>query len=132
MQSIQQLLKDACEQSEDSEYDVSFRNDYSGRGMYGRNCVGITGSETGCMKLIAEVIKGAREELKTVLPASSDYENDTLFGELVDTLLNYDRDSMGRSIILYWPQLESIEEREAEDDGQPSEMQEWQDFDPDC
>lgn len=112
MQSIQQLLKDACAQSEDSEYDVSFRNDYSGRGMYGRNCVGITGSETGCMKLIAEVIKGAREELKTVQLGSSEYEGDTLFGELVDTLLNYDRDSMGRSIILYWPQLESIEDED--------------------
>ena len=110
MQSIQQLLKDACEQSEDSEYDVSFRNDYSGRGMYGRNCVGIVGSETGCLKLIAEVLKGAREELKSVQPGSAEWENDQLFGEMVDTLMNFDRDSMGRSVILYWPQLESIDD----------------------
>ena len=37
---------------------------------------GITGSETGCMKLIAEVIKGAREELKTVRLGSSEYEGE--------------------------------------------------------
>lgn len=112
MHSIQQLLKDACEQSEDSEYDVSFRNDYSGRGMYQRRCVGITGSEMACMKLIAEVIKADRIKLKTVQLGSSEHEGDALFGELVDTLLNYDRDSMGRDIILYWPQLESIDDDE--------------------
>ena len=112
MQRPQQLLKDACERSEDSEYDVSFRNDYSGRGMYGRNCVGIVGSESSCLKVIAEVIKGAREELKKVQLGSSEHEGDMLFGQVVDTLLNYDRDSMGRSVILYWPQLESIEDED--------------------
>lgn len=33
----------------------------------------------------------------------------------------------------YWHQvLEDMGEEYYEDDGQPSEMDEWQDFDPDC
>lgn len=123
LQMIAKLVKDACEQTEDSDYEVRFRNDYSGRGMYGRRCIGIVGSEKGCKQVVAEVLKQAHSD------PSSDLEFDTV----ADTLLDYDRDSMGRDIIMYWPQVDSLEEDlSTVGDGQPDEAQEWHDFDPDC
>lgn len=117
--TLQQQLKDAVEGMGGGDDEVSFYNGYSGRGMYGRKCVGITGSFSDCMMVLGELIKEAKEE-----PG---------FDDMVDQLLDFKQDSMGRDVILYWPELEDIEEDErVEDDGQPSEQQEWHDFDPDC
>ncbi len=117
--TLQQRLKDAVENMGGDADEVSFYNGYSGRGMYGRKCVGITGSMGDCLSVLGELIKEAKEEAG--------------FDDMVDTLLGFRQDSMGRDVILYWPELEDIEEDEwQEDDGQPSEQQEWNDFDPDC
>jgi hypothetical protein len=121
MQRIAELVKDAVDNTGDEG--VSFYNGYSGRGMYGRKCIGVVGSEKGCMQVVAEVLKQAHSD------PSSDLEFDTV----ADTLLDYDRDSMGRDIIMYWPQLDVLEVVFSyEHDGQPDEAQEWADFDPDC
>ena len=57
LQKIAEMVQQACLDTEGSEDEVSFYNNYSGRGMYGNRCVGITGSERACNRLIAEVIK---------------------------------------------------------------------------
>jgi hypothetical protein len=122
MQALAQLIKDAVEQYGDEDA-VSFRNDYSGRGMYGRQCIGIVGDESTCMRIVGQAIKDAHAQA----------DNDELvFDDVVDTLLDSCRDSMGRDIIVYWPEVAPLEEREPENDGQPDEAQEWYDFDPDC
>lgn len=134
MQALQELLKEACEAA--GEDFASFRNDYSGRGMYGSKCVGIVGSTVACRLIIAEVIKEMGENLSGIAQCAThdvlcDAEKD--FAEGVDTLLGFSDDSMGMGgVILYWPGLEPISEDEPEDDGQPDEAQEWHDFDPDC
>ena len=99
MQTLAQLIKTIAE---DGSEDTGFRNDYSGRGMYGHTCVGITGSEDDCQAIVAEVIK----ELHT--SAVDDY----CFSDAVDILLGgMKTDSMGRSnVIYYWPELDSIPE----------------------
>jgi hypothetical protein len=82
--------------------DVSVRESYTGRGMFGRSCPGLTGSMSGCMAVIAEVIKEAH---------TAGVDNDeVVFEEVVDTLLDFRRDSMGRDVILYWPELPAFEE----------------------
>ena len=103
--TLQQLLKSACEDSGE----VNFRNTYSGRGMYGRQCVGITGSRDDCMRVIASVIC----ELHNM--------DNSAFEEEVEELLGSDQDSMGYDIILYWPQLESIDEENIDIDADLSE-----------
>lgn len=118
MITLQQQLRDAVENMGWPDDDVSFRNSYSGRGMYGRECVGIVGSFESCMAVIGEVIKENKEE-----PG---------FDEMVDQLLDFSQDSMGMDVILYWPELAALEEEEPGHDGQPDEAQEWHDFDPDC
>jgi hypothetical protein len=102
--TLQELIEEACKQTEGSGAEVNFRNSYSGRGMYGQQCVGITGGRKDCMRVIAEVIKMAYAE---------SIENDDIDkDDAVDTLLDHDQDSMGHDIILYWPQLASIDSAE--------------------
>jgi len=120
MQAIAQLIRDIAE---DGSEDTGFRNDYSGRGMYGRECVAITGSHEDCQALIAEVIKEAHAR------ADSD---ELVFNDVVDAVLDYKTDQMGFDIVMYWPHIGKAPESEPEHDGQPDEAQEWHDFDPDC
>jgi len=119
MRELVEMIRDAAEDMGD---EVRFRDSYSGRGMYGRECVGVVGSEDSCMALVGEVIKRMHYEANPAVD----------FSQAVDLIMNISRDSMGRSMILYWPQLAPVEDREADDDGQPDEAQEWHDFDPDC
>jgi hypothetical protein len=107
MTTLQEMIEEACKQTEDSEYEVHFRNTYSGRGMYGRQCMGITGSHKACMQVIGQVIK----EL-TPWTTEDRPRGELDFRDSVDTLLDHDTDSMGRGIILYWPQLPSIDSAE--------------------
>jgi hypothetical protein len=120
--NLQKLIKSACEDSGLAE----FYNAYSGRGMYGKQCVGITGDKSQCMQVLAEVIKASKDEVAID-------DGVLTFEEIVDTLMEFEQDSMGRSdVIIYWRTLPPIEETEPERDGQPDEAQEWHDFDPDC
>ena len=88
--SLQELIKDAAECADE----VTFRNGYSGRGMYGKKCVGIVGTMINCMAVIAEVIKTCKD--------------DEDFDEAVDTLLQFTTDNMGWDVIVYWEELEDI------------------------
>lgn len=89
--------------------EVSFRNDYSGRGMYGKKCVGITGPFHLCMEVIAEAVVFMADAARDVQMGSSADETHEFFAQSVKEVLRFDQDSMGRSnVILYWPDLESI------------------------
>jgi hypothetical protein len=81
MYTLQTLLRDACNDSGE----VEFRHNYSGRAMYGRECVGITGDMSDCMLVIGEIIKQQKEE-----PS---------FDDDVDMLLDFKTDSMGRRLL---------------------------------
>jgi hypothetical protein len=126
MQSVQEALREACEDVGDSDI-VSFRNTYSGRGMYGRQCVGIVGSMAECQLVIAQVIKTLSMALSRVAKESVDPDYSATEDDLADTendfdlaitsLMNFSMDNMGRSdVILYWPSLEPIFEENLEID----------------
>lgn len=119
-QAIAKLIREIAE---DGNEDTGFRNNYSGRGMYGRECVGITGSQSDCQALIAAIIKEAH--------ARAD-DDELVFDDVVDAVLDYSQDSMGFDVIIYWPHIEALADEEPAHDGQPDEAQEWHDFDPDC
>ena len=93
MTTIQELLKSACEDSGE----VSFRESYSGRGMYGRQCVAISGDAGSCMEIIKQIIKEAH--------LSMAWNDDLDFDSVVDILLDWTEDSMGMGVVYYWPQL---------------------------
>jgi hypothetical protein len=108
MEKLQTQLREMCEETCG---EVNFYNNYSGRGMYGRNCVGITGALSACMRVIAEVIKQAHYYAQD----GEDGSDPTDFNKVVDTLLNYSQDSMGYDVIVYWERLSAIEEEEQEE-----------------
>jgi len=101
MNNLAEMIRSAILELDND--DVTLRESYSGRGMYGRNCPGITGSFNGCMDVIAEVIKAAY--------GAGDVEG----ARVVDTLLCFRQDSMGLDVIIYWEDLPEFE-RDIEQD----------------
>lgn len=75
-----------------SDYtNIDLRADYSGRGMYGRNCIGFTTDDSTMllMALTAILIEIANEQIHDDAP---EWEN-----------LSPRQDSMGLSTIVYFP-----------------------------
>lgn len=125
MESIQKMLKDACGEQGDMS---AFRNDYSGRGMYGRKCIGITGTMADCQRVIAAVIGQMTQELfDTAIDCDEGEENaayalNDSVQEAIDKLLDFSWDSMGFDVIVYWPRIEPLTDDElSEDDHLPTD-----------
>lgn len=74
---------------------------YSGRAMYGRQCIAITVDDTfSGIALVLEVLADAGEDT----------------GGIVDLISNTRQDSMGLSVVLYWPDLEWSTEFDEEEE----------------
>lgn len=86
----------------DCQGEVTIYSRYSGRGMYGAKCPGITGTEEMCKAIISEFVKQAAAETNA--------RDDISFSELVDQVLNYSQDSMGLRVIFYWPGVDAFSE----------------------
>lgn len=113
---LQKLLKESAQYLQEYQGSgVRFTNDYSGRGMYQRQCVGITGSPSECAEAITRTVCQLRAKFKTVQMGSSEEEQDQIFEEAVASLLDPRSDSMGRGIIQYWPELPPLEELDEEE-----------------
>lgn len=80
------------------EHDLTARDDYSGRGMYGKSCIGVTGDDIGNVIRMLFELKDNDEDLAYVL----------VDGRIAT-------DSMGLSTIFYWPGVS------VEDDGDEDE-----------
>lgn len=89
---------------------VSFEKSYSGRGMYGSRCIGITGSRDDCQSVIASVITElAYGDGDNHRPLPRDQ-----FDQYVQELMSYSTDSMGRGYtIFYWPYWSFMEHEQA-------------------
>lgn len=109
---IKELLQQVIE---DGGHDVTLR-DYSGRGMYGRKCIAIVGSMSACQEVIAEVLKQASEEMfdaardMTDEDANAVYDQQSIFQDMIGTLVTFNWDSMGLSQVVYWPELAWVED----------------------
>lgn len=66
---------------------------YSGRGMYGKECLGVSGDSA--LEIVLETIE-------TVASQAGDTET---IAEFVADLLDVRTDSMGRGEIVYWPSI---------------------------
>lgn len=94
--------------------DVDYREDddlgvfrtYSGRGMYGKQCVGIVVSGGGATFELAFGLSA------WVQQADVDFE----LGEAFKRPLT---DSMGYDIIVYWPSIEVVDDEDGEADEEP-------------
>lgn len=108
---------------------------YSGRGMMGRSCFAIVGTQEECMRAIGDVIKEAAEELMdTACDAKSEEELRVLrmahvdFNDLVNTLMVFEQDQMGRDdVVVYWTRIKPPEILLDDDDDDEGEAE---DLDP--
>lgn len=88
--------------------DFLVKVNYSGRGMFGKECLGIVGSDTTTIiyKIMDSIMDKYSDEKDTQLE---------LFHELTEILSGGSKqDSMGLNIILYFPDLEIDEEKKEE------------------
>lgn len=80
---------------------------YSGRGMYGRQCVSIThdSPEDVILDILQAKAENAPEEVS----------------QMIDMLRGSSQDSMGRSSVIYWPNVKWPEETTTDEDDETEE-----------
>ena len=88
--------------AEGAELDV---RSYSGRGMYGRECLAIEGSSA--MYIIASMLEKISEEGEDAAEAASD---------LSEALRRSSQDSMGLDVVLYFPHIKFVGEEDEDED----------------
>lgn len=91
-----------------NEEDFQIRVDYSGRGMFGEECLGIVGPNAS--KIIYKIMNAIIDNY-----SDSEGEQLELFKELTKILsYGYKQDSMGLQCIVYFPYVEIDEEKKEE------------------
>jgi len=84
---------------------------YSGRAMYGKSCLAISGDRSECRDQVVQV---AQNILQTVFDVALDcglgeeepaHDTHDEAQELIATLLDYKEDCMGLGVVYYWPDI---------------------------
>lgn len=76
---------------------------YSGRGMFGKECLAVTGSSSEIKDLFKEVILDAAKEL------ADDVIDSYEFQDIVGSCFEYSQDSMGCDVVYYWRNISFVE-----------------------
>jgi hypothetical protein len=127
--AAQRLLLDAAR-----DLGLDFRNDYSGRGMYGRECVGVVGDVRSFAQILLRVAE-ERIDHELALP-DMEREPSAWSGEdssrvrrewdrVFDALTRATWDSMGRDLIFYWPDLGPLPDEEVDGDEDDPRNDQW-------
>lgn len=97
MKSIQSIIKANATQE-----GVTYHKGYSGRGMYGRSCIGISGSRRECNAVIKACIVELHNEAQDESNDDVDYD----FEMALELIFDYSADIMGCGMIVYWPGMQ--------------------------
>ncbi|MGW5267169.1 hypothetical protein ACWEQ4_00825 [Rhodococcus sp. NPDC003994] len=88
--------------------EVELRLDYSGRGMYGRTCVGVVDRNGAAATLF--LIKLAEQAVEA---DKDSFYLDTLLEWVAEAMEGQSRDSMGYDVITYWTRLSCSDPEDA-------------------
>lgn len=91
-------------ESEALDAELRFTADYSGRYMYGRECVGVIGSFRDIVSFVSSVSRLAGEA------CDSPHTLDLQINEFVSSIGNCQVDSYGLDTVCYWPSVKVGEE----------------------
>lgn len=94
---FQELLENNAD-----NFEIKVRS-YSGRGMFGKECLAVTGSSSEIKDLFKEVILDAANEL------ADDVIDLYAFQDTVDSCFEYSQDSMGCDVVYYWRNISFVE-----------------------
>ena len=99
----QATFVDTCE-----EEGVSSYVDYSGRGMYGRKCIGIVGSAKDLMRFTLILIEQQKivESDDSYVEIMSETDTRTIHEDWLEARW----DNMGSDTIFYWPHIQTIDD----------------------
>lgn len=88
------------------------RDDYSGRGMYGKQCFALVGEVCDCMHVMHSFIMDLYDNIvQAALDVDDGEDRQSLHvtkhavDALVHELANIRMDSMGLSTVVYWPSI---------------------------
>lgn len=121
MSKLQSLLFTAVDQVPG---DGATIQSYSGRAMYGRHCLAITGSKTECAELLSAALQegfnvahshafDCGEDEKEMRACQQEY---TDYLEVLQVIFNHQQDSMGYDVVIYWPSIPYEAQEDNEDD----------------
>lgn len=99
-ENLASIIEDAAD-----AVDGTFTSDYSGRGMYGKDCVGVVFEDTGGL-----VAMGAQIAWCVADRADYSFDMSGVFDAMEDVisdLQNMRMDTMGTGIIVYWPNIQA-------------------------
>jgi hypothetical protein len=129
MSKLPLMFQEALTEFTERECDSVHVRDYSGRAMYGRKCLAVTGSHSDCMKAIAYAINAVHDtivewELQQQLADADPHEEsehaiadpDIDFADFVQTAMDFRQDSMGLDVVIYWERTEYVDNESDEDD----------------
>lgn len=80
---------------------------YSGRSMYGKNCLAVTLDTGGPLSLAAQLLEAARDRLTDETEASVE-----TLDNLIEVLQSARTDAMGRGTVFYFPEIPFVSEAE--------------------
>lgn len=91
---------------------------YSGRGMYGKECLAVTSEASGNV-----IINVVLQIMDAINGPSSDayYESVEAAKNLIQSLQNHREDSIGRSSIIYWPNIAWEDDQDENSDDEDEE-----------
>lgn len=84
---------------------------YSGRGMYGKQCLSVVMSQSSFLELQKNIIGEIIDEIENYYDGDDEYgefDSDKL-REYINTLLSYSMDNLGLEFVFYWPAEEYVE-----------------------
>ena len=88
--------------------DIEPHPHYSGRGMYGKQCVGVVGGSAQLVVFLLRCVPKIDQKFSIDVIEYADGRNDYDV-EFSDEWLNMKTDSMGRDTIYYWPGVHAAE-----------------------
>lgn len=112
-------LQEQLEKVVEDDLNVSFLNNYSGRGMYGKSCIALSGSLGDCMAAVGALLNNMHDEaFEHARDAETDEELNVASAlniaacNATEELMKIKWDNMGYDVVVYWPDLPSIDSEE--------------------
>lgn len=99
---LQTILEDA---------DLNVRS-YSGRGMYGRKCLGVSCDSESYKDMMEAILDGVAQ--------AASQDNWSVVDDVKEAMRNLQQDNLGMGTIVYWPRVEYAE---GEDDEEEEETE---------
>ena len=99
------LIARALQSLEESGDIQNYRDNYSGRAMYGKRCLAADiNRETSAAKIVALIISECLTDL--VDECDSEFDLKDAVESLCSDLSNVREDSMGLGTVVYWPRIQ--------------------------